>query len=234
MVTQPIAPIGAVTAQDLLRFMVDNHIDSTQIFDILCSHLNQQEYRRVLAEIDAINASQKPPDLSKAAWEGQNNQAKGHLFEELMEIILRSVEPFTSWNNVHTSTSEIDILVQLGPTGLLLPALREWGTHVLCECKFSHDSVSIQWVTNLNTVLQTHNTTVGLLFTTRGLSARGNGARAKRQIEILSVMTPARFIVCLNGDDLKLCAEGFNFLRLLSQRYMEVKANTGRLRLLGG
>ena len=109
---------------------------------------------------------------------------------------------------------------------------REWGTHFLCECKFSHDHVSIQWVTNLNTVMQTHNARVGVLFATKGVSSRGNGARAKRLIEDLSIMTPGRFILCVDSTDLKSVSQGQNFLWLISHRYMEVKANTGKLRLL--
>ena len=114
----------------------------------------------------------------------------------------------------------------------MVPAAGDHDTADRWIVKFSHDHVSIQWITNLNTVLQTHNSGVGVLFTTRGFSDRGNGLRARHQTELLSVMSPARFIVCFNGEDLHLCASGYNFLQLLSQRYMEAKAHTGRLKLL--
>ncbi len=226
-------PNPTVTAEDLFAFMVQHNITSNRIFEILCSTLNKARYLQLVRRIDRINALTRPHGIAKTAWEGKKNKVKGKLFEKLIEIVLRTVEPFRSWTNVHTSTSEIDLVVQIGPSGQVIPALRDWGTHFLCECKFSNEHVSIQWVTNLNTVLQTHNANVGLLFTTRGLTSRGSGARASRQIEILAVMSPARFIVCINSEDMHACGSGFNFLLLLSQRYMEVKASTGRMRLLG-
>jgi hypothetical protein len=230
---QPPALEPPVTAQELFRFMIQHNINDTKIFEILCGTLNNARYLQMLRRIDRVNGLPKPNRISKPSWEGRKNRVKGQLFEVLIGIVLRCVKPFTGWTNVNSSTSEIDWLVQIGPTAALIPALRDWGTHFLCECKFSHETVSIQWVTNLNTVLQTHNANVGLLFTTRGLSNRGNGVRAVRQIEMLSVMTPARFIVCVNAEDMHLCGNGFNFLQLVSQRYVETKANTGRLRLLG-
>jgi hypothetical protein len=226
----PQAP--TLTADDLFRFMIQHDINDDKIFNILCASLDKSEYKRLLSRIDKVNSREKPAGKPRPSWEGKKNRIKGKLFEKLVGVVLSSVEPFTSWNNVHTSTSEIDWVVQIGPSGGVIPSLREWGTHFLCECKFSNDHISIQWVTNLNTVLQTHGTQVGLLFCTRGVTNRGNGARVVRQIQMLSVMTPARFIVCLNSDDMHVCATGFNFLRLISQRYMEAKANTGRLRLL--
>jgi hypothetical protein len=232
MGTSAVTQNSKVTLADLLQYMVNNPVDSKQIFDYLCTGFNNTEYSKIVAEIEAINTSKRPADKTTAQWEGEKNAAKGHLFEKLMSVVLKSVEPFSTWNNVHTTTSEIDIVVEIGPSGTFIPALREWGTHFLCECKFSHEHVSIQWVTNLNTVMQTHNARIALLFATRGVSGRGNGAKAKRLIEDLSIMTPARFIVCVDSTDLKSCGQGQNFLWLISHRYMEVKANTGRLRLL--
>ena len=229
----PVSNSG-VTAQDLLEFMVRHNVNDNRIFEILCGTLNKPRYLQLLGRIDRINSMQKPARQPKVVWEGRKNRVKGKLFELLIDLVLRIVEPFTTWKNINTSTSEIDLLVQIGPTAMVIPALREWGTHFVCECKFSHDHVSIQWITNLGTVLQTHNSSVGLLFTSRGTSTRGNGARAVRQIEMLSVMMPARFVICLNSADLHACGSGVNFLRLVSQRYMEVKANVGRLRLLAG
>ena len=232
MGTTPTAPNGSITVEQFVHYLISNNIDSPKVFEMLCSPVNTKLYLKTLSRIDKINALARPRRYSKEKWEGRKNRLKGRLFESLVGVLLQSVDPFTAWSNVNTSTSEIDWVVQIGPTGNAVQALKDWGTHFLCEGKFSHDHVSIQWITNLNTVLQTHNSGVGVLFTTRGFSDRGNGLRARHQTELLSVMSPARFIVCFNGEDLHLCASGYNFLQLLSQRYMEAKAHTGRLKLL--
>src|SRR5260370_29860201 len=101
------------------------------------------------------NKGGKRKGVSKATWQGRQSKIKGAIFEELIDLVLKTAEPFETWQNVITTTSEIDILVKLGPSALIIPSLREWGTHFICECKYSSEYVSLQLVTNLNTVLQT-------------------------------------------------------------------------------
>ena len=80
--------------------MVRHNITSNKIFDILCSTLNKARYLQLVRRIDHINAMAKPPGLSKVVWEGRKNKIKGKLFEGLIEMVLRCVEPFRSWANV--------------------------------------------------------------------------------------------------------------------------------------
>jgi hypothetical protein len=42
------------------------------------------------------------------------DSVKGHAFEGLIRTVLRSVQSFTVWKNVTTTTNEIDLLVQVG------------------------------------------------------------------------------------------------------------------------
>jgi len=221
-----------LTVDDLLKFLLQHEIDDEKIYRVLCGSLQNARYRQLVSRMKRVVKSQKPVGVSKAEWQGRQSRVKGRIFEKLIALVLRAVVPFKTWANVNTTTSELDILVQIGPSGAIIPSLREWGTHFISECKFSNEYVSIQWVTNLNTVLQTHNASVGVLFSTRGTTTQGNGRRALHQIEVLSVMTPSRFIVCVDLWDLEVCANGFNFLTLLSQRYLEAKASAGRLKLL--
>jgi len=221
-----------LTVDDLLKFLLQHQIDDDKIYKVLCGSLQYTRYRQLVSRMRRVVNFQKPGGVSKPAWQGRQSRVKGRIFEKLVDLLLRAVVPFKTWTNVNTTTSELDILVQIGPSGAVIPSLREWGTHFISECKFSNEYVSIQWVTNLNTVLQTHNASVGVLFSTRGTTTQGNGKRALHQIEVLSVMTPARFIVCVDLWDLEVCANGFNFLTLLSHRYLEAKASAGRLKLL--
>lgn len=221
-----------VTVPQLLRFLTQHQIDDEKIYQFLCGSLATPRYTQLLGRIKLVVKAAKPKGVSSATWQGRQSKIKGAIFEELIALVLKVAEPFEAWKNVITTTSEIDIFVKLGPSALIIPSLREWGTHFICECKFSSDYVSLQWVTNLNTVLQTHNAHVGVLFSTRGRTTQGNGKKAVHQIEILSVMTPARFIVCVDLWDLEVCANGYNFLKLLSHRYLEAKASAGRLKLL--
>jgi hypothetical protein len=231
--TRPtVSASTGVTVDELLEFLVQHQLDDDKIYAFLCGSLNTARFRQLVHRIEIVVKAQQPAAVSKATWRGRQSKIKGRIFERLIEMILKVVEPFKTWANVNTTTSELDVLVQIGPSGGIIPSLREWGTHFICECKFGYEHVSLQWVTNLNTVLQSHNANVGVLFSTRGTTMQGNGKRAVHQIEILSVMTPAKFIVCVDLWDLKVCANGSNLLRLLSQRYMEAKASAGKLKLL--
>lgn len=227
-----VASTTGLTVDALLQFLLQHQIDDDKIYKVLCAPLQYVRYIQLVDRMGRVVNSKAPAGVSKAEWQGRQSRIKGRLFEKLIVLVLTAVEPFTAWTNVNTTTSELDILVQIGASGAIIPSLREWGTHFISECKFSSDYVSIQWITNLNTVLQTHNAIVGVLFSSRGTTMAGNGKRAVHQIEMLSVMTPARFIVCVDLWDLKVCANGFNFLKLLSHRYLEAKANAGRLKLL--
>ena len=68
MGTPPVAPDSKVSLTDLLQYMVNNPVDSKQIFDCLCPTFNNTEYSQKVAEIEAINAAAKPADKSKAQW----------------------------------------------------------------------------------------------------------------------------------------------------------------------
>src|SRR5208283_4996030 len=185
---------SGLTVDVLLKFLVQHQIDDEKIYKVLCGSLQYQRYKELVGRIKVVVDAKTPAGVSKAEWQGRKSRIKGRLFEKLIVLVLKSVEPFKSWTNVNSTTSELDILVQIGPSSVIIPSLREWGTHFICECKFSSDYVSIQWITNLNTVLQTHNAYVGVLFSSKGTTMAGNGKRALHQIELLSVMTPAKFI----------------------------------------
>lgn len=74
MSSQPAAPSPVVTVDDLLKFMVDTHFNSKKVFEILCAGPDEAQYKQVLGEIDAINASERPAGKSKAQWEGEKKQ----------------------------------------------------------------------------------------------------------------------------------------------------------------
>src|SRR5580765_3821584 len=222
-----------ITLQDALDFMIRNDINDPEIYSFLSTPLDIAAVTKWLKRIDRVNTMTPSSKRSfKKAFEGKINRLKGKYFEQLAGLILQTAKPFTSWHSVQSTTNELDWLIQIGPSGQHLPAMREWGTHLICESKLSKDYVNVTWVGKLNTVLQTHGASVGILISSKGMTNRGRGAAAKMTVRILSAMTPPRTIISFDLEDIRACTKGTNFLQLLSQRYVEARAGADRLRLI--
>jgi hypothetical protein len=182
-----------------------------------------------LEYVDSAKKQDRRRGKTTKQFESQRSRLKGGLYERLVEKVVGSVKCFSTWRSVHTSTNELDILVMLGPTANWVPALREWGTHCVCECKYHSTHVSTDWVTKLNTVLQTHSASVGLLFSRKGIATTGRGLQIRHLQQLLAVSGSPRFIICLSWDDLISCCNGENFLKLASVRFVEMRAGVQRL-----
>jgi hypothetical protein len=89
----------------------------------------------------------------------------------------------------------------------------------LCECKLVNTGINATWVGKLNSVLELHDSQVGILVSSHG----GPKGKVKTQIHMHAFKTPPRVIVCISLGELQECENGRNFLHLLSTRYVEVK-----------
>ncbi|HWA95680.1 MAG TPA: hypothetical protein VG844_13845 [Terracidiphilus sp.] len=211
--------------QDWLEMAANNEVDDEAIYEYLSPPLPENLVNRWLARISKIENAQRPNNVKLKEWRGRISRAKGRAFERLIIAILKTVRFFESWNNVGTTTNEIDVLVEIGMGCQISPVIREWGTHFICECKLTRDSINATWVGKLNTVLETHNAKVGVLVAAKG-PPKG---KVWTQIHILSVKQPPCVIVCISLDDLIECQGAGSFLRLVTRRYLEVKVGAANL-----
>ena len=78
------------------------------IYDFLTGTIDQAAIDQRIAEIDEIDSRPNPGGFSKKGWEGEQNRLKGAAFEALGGLVLQTVRPFHAWNNVQTTTNEID------------------------------------------------------------------------------------------------------------------------------
>jgi hypothetical protein len=228
MATQNTAvptPVTQFNLEQWLQMAAANEVDDLAIYEHLCPPLPPNLVTRWLARIAKIEGAPRPASMKPAEWRGKISRAKGHAFERMLASILKTVRFFNSWRNVTTTTNEIDLLVEIGMGCQISPIVRQWGSHFICECKLVADGVNATWIGKLNTVLQTHGASVGVLISSKG-PPRG---KVRTQIHILAVMNPPRVIVCVSLDDLRQCASGGNFLRLITARYLETKTGANGL-----
>ncbi len=221
----PVPQVPNFTLDQWLAWGTQNNIDDPKIYDFLSPPLPAGSITRWLTRIERINNASKPNGVTATEWRGRKSHIKGHAFERMLRVVLRSVRFFHSWQNVGTTTNEIDLLVELGIGSDGSPVLKQWGSHFIVECKLVNKSFNSTWVDKLNTVLELHHSEVGLLVGSHGLPK----GKLKTAIHILSFKTPPRVIVCINIDDLIACENGQNFLRLITRRYLETKTGAAQL-----
>lgn len=214
-----------------LEFMTSQQDDDIRIYEHL-ARLDIPRISTLLARLQRVEAVAPPRGRGAASFRSRQSDLKGRLYEKVIAALVHGVKCFETYSRVASSTNEIDLLIALGPSASFVPALRHWSTHCICECKFHTTYVQNDWVSKLNTVLQTHGTPVGLLFSRKGIAAAGNGAKIRNLLQLLANSGQPAFILCLDWDDLMACVNGENFLKLVSQRFVEVRTGSRKLGLL--
>lgn len=222
-------------SSDSLDFLIEqlalNDLDDEKIFAHFCT----VDKKKLKAKLKAL---QKISDLpykaggkwpSKKSFESDRNARKGKIFERLAAELLRGIKCFGVSHNVHTSTNEIDILVGLGPSANFVPALKQWGTHFICECKFHQTHISTTWVDKLRGVMQKHGANASLLISKKGIAKNGPGAGIRQSLQLYAAMTPSSYILPLDFEDLTNCVNGENLLQLINKRHIEIRTSTAIL-----
>lgn len=211
------------------------HIESDDFDESLYGHLcniNLQGVRakvRALERLEAVTYKAGKSWKSKKSFESDKSSRKGRIFESLAGDILKGIKCFEIHQNVHSSTNEVDILVLLKPSSQLVPALRLWGTHLICECKFHQTHISVTWVDKLRGVMGKHGSEVSILISKKGIAKTGPGVSIKHTLQLYAAMTPSAFILPIDFDDINQCLKGENFLKLLNKRHVEIRAATAKL-----
>jgi hypothetical protein len=223
---------SVLTLDQFLEFGIRHNIEDPRIYEYLTGPIDQAAIDEAVAKIDEINNRPKPSGMSAKSFESLKNQLKGDEFEKLVGLVLKTVKPFEAWNKVPTPLNELDWLVLLGPTANYHPSIREWGTHFICECKFGAQTVSVTWIGKLNTVLETHSATVGLLMSSKGIAKKGRSSAVRYQLQMLAAKTPSRIIVCLNTEEIRSSLADRKFLQLITRRYVEAKVGAAPLRTI--
>lgn len=235
MTAAPLLPFSD-SLDSLLCILATHNIDDPKIYRHLCPRSPARLKRQVAALERVANAKYVPGAFAKVtsskAFKSAQSRLKGKLFERITEEVLKAVTCFSVRTNIQTSTNEVDVLVTLGPSSTIVPALRMWGTHFICECKFHDSHVSTTWVGKLSTLLATHGASVGILISKKGIAETGRGRQICHLIEKLAIKPSPTFIVTLDFADLRGCIAGDNVLELIVRRFIEVRTSTAKLTAL--
>jgi hypothetical protein len=213
---------STTTLEDVINFIAKSGIDNPVIW----SHLDRTDtvaVNKILAELDAVESEIYDKAVhggTKVQFETMKSGRKGKAFENLTNELMAGLTCFGVRNDVTTDVNQLDLLVSLEPNSSIVPALRNWGSHFICECKFHDKGVSVTWVEKLHSILRTHKARVGILISKKGISKVGRGANVVHLLHMLAVDNC--HVICLSREDLNNCAAKGGLLKLLVDRYVAI------------
>lgn len=109
-----------------------------------------------------------------------NTKEKGTIFEELIMIFFRDINPniFRVHHSVKSSSNELDSLVDLKENGCILnidKILGFSGKNFIVECKNYNQNIDVTWVGKFAHLMNSHNVRYGILFSKYPLTGLEKG-----------------------------------------------------------
>jgi len=171
------------------------------------------------------NSVRKHQIVKQKAVEGAKSRVVGMLFERIVQLLCDGCEAFTTVTNVRTSTAEVDVLIELGPTAALIPMLRAAGSHMLGEAKCYTSGIRTEWVNELVGIMDQHNCDHSVLFVASPSKTLNIEHRHGLQLHARG----GKMIVPFGLKQLTEIANGSNFLSVLSRQYVSVQTGATSL-----
>ncbi len=160
-----------------------------------------------------------------------NSPTKGACLEKLVRFIFSSCIFFNVRPNIHTSTNEIDVLVELTDIGKQYSQhINLKGDYLLVECKNYKKTVGVTWVGKFcSLVLFQSNTRIGILFSHEGFAGKNNWVSAKglaRKFHCYKENDSEKLLVLdFNKADFKRLDEGECFLDIFHQKIQDLECD---------
>lgn len=175
------------------------------------------EYRNLLDELKRTNSSSTT-----------SNASKGKALEDIVSFILNKAVVFEVYENVRTSTNEIDLLTRFNDRGNYFSkqGLLTFEPRFLCECKNYNQAVDVTWVGKFYSLIKTSKNSLGILFSYNGFSGRGwNFATGLTKKIYLSDEKNVK-IIDFNISDFEEIAQGVSFIELINNKIFNLENDT--------
>lgn len=148
-----------------------------------------------------------------------STKEKGLALENLVKFIIDKSVVFDGYQNLRTSSNEIDILVRLNPKGRLLlnHGLEVSQDRFIAECKNYHTGIGPTWVGKLASLMEYTQNSLGIIFSYHGLSGKGwkDGIGLAKKLLLKDSKT---CIIDFSIDDFNQLATGKSFNGLLNDK----------------
>lgn len=199
-----------LSMEELLKNLVSNHIPpNDQIYSYLCT----TDVARVTSWLHRLDRTQQIAVKTKVD-KGRKSALVGAIFEHLVRCLFDGCHALSCLNNVRSTTSEIDFLVQVEPLGLAIPFLTGTGTHLLGEAKCVMKGLKKEWIDELRGIMQLHQAKKSLLFT----AVPSRKVTREARIAIALHAAQDHLVVPFGRAQINRVINGENFLKLLSSQ----------------
>lgn len=230
MTGMPISITNPVSLADVIDFLSREGIDNPSIW----AHFDTTDKGKLAtlcAQLDAVEMETYAPAVhigkTKKAFESEKNGKKGKLFEEITSELMSGLTCFGVRKDVTTATNQLDLLVQIQPSAMIVPAFRMWGTHFICECKFHDSGVKVDWVQKLHSLLTLHGANVGVLISKKGSALTGRGVNIKHMVQLIAIQN--RYILNITREDLDHCIKNGGLLQMLVDKFVAIQSGISTL-----
>ncbi len=157
--------------------------------------------------------------------QGRRSRVVGKVFETLIRCLFVDGSVLSVESNMRSTTSEIDLLLKIGPSGRLLPLLSDLGTHVIGEAKCHAKAPSSELVNELRAFVETHSAKLAFLFvfcTSRPIATAARNAIALNGAQ-------GRYIVPIGRKQLEQVIAGVPVCKILSEQRVHAANATTKL-----
>lgn len=207
-----------LTEIELLGFRMDAVEDKREKFaDDILSRIRETLIRHTLGENLEDYYKADPAKLTmlhELIERAETPHEKGVALEKFSEYVFNQVRGFTVCKNVHTSSSEIDLLIE--NTHTTIPFFKSMGRRIIVECKNWNEKVGIPTIETIVGKLVLFGASLAVIITREGIS--GDELRYAWRAVIKAYDKNIGSILVLTLDDIESLAEGMNLVNLLKSK----------------
>jgi hypothetical protein len=201
--------------------------DEEYSYKKICEYTTEQKikYSELLSELKKTNSSKC------------STQEKGKALEDIATFVLYTGGMFDVYQNIRTSTNELDQLVKANCKGKILCAsgiIDNRFKNFIGECKNYKDKVSVTYVGKVCSLLSTTQNKMCILFSYNGITGSSweEASGLARKFYLSKENVDDRFcIIDFNINDFEDIDKGNNFLQIIEEKIIALQNDTDYLKL---
>lgn len=194
----------------------------------ICEFSEEQKkcYDTLLTELKRVNSS------------NASTKEKGNALENIASFIIKSSNIFDVYNNIRTSTNELDQLVKTNTNGKVLLSngiIDKRLKNFIGECKNYKDKVSVTYVGKVCSLLSTTQNKICILFSYYGVSGKNweDASGLIRKFYLSKEKEEERFcVIDFNINDFVSIQKGNNILQIVEDKMLALQNDTNYISLL--
>lgn len=156
-----------------------------------------------------------------------SNKEKKETLEQLVKFISIKTNYFKVFENVKTTSNEIDLLLELTqPVGhqIFKNFLSDNFDAILCECKNYNKKIDVTWIGKFYSLLKTSKVRLGIIFSYNGFTGKNwdNGTGLTKKLYLVD----STLILDFSLPDFEELANEISFLEIIDKKIRNLKFDT--------